>query len=120
MFKKLWIVALFTVSATFANQPIEQPTPKQGDVFVINAPEHYGNYQHIDLPSSRTLIKRAPQTDFKRLYGVKVLVTEVTQENGETIVTLQRQDGKKFFNLYKTITANATEALANGELSIAK
>lgn len=116
MLKRLWLVAVLAASTAFANQ--QKPT--EGTTYVVSAPTHSTQYQHINVPALRTLNKRSVVANYKSIHGITVLVTKVEETNGSTIVTLKRKDGKKFFRHYKTLTANLDEALANGELQLTK
>ncbi len=116
MLKRLWLVAVLAASTAFANQQ----EPKEGTTYVVSAPTHSTQYQHIDVPALRTLNKRSVVANYKSIHGVTVVVTKVEEVNGTTVVTLERKDGKKFFRHYKMLTANLNEAVANGELQLTK
>ena len=76
------------------------------------------SYQHIDFPRKNIIIKRGGIADFYNLEGRKVLVEDVVTENGKTIVTLKRKDGRNFFRFWPTVSSDIEMALAKGELKM--
>lgn len=53
----------------------------------------------------------------KQLAGKKVIVDAISyKKDGSTLITLRRQDGKKFFRAYPTVKASLENALDSGEL----
>ncbi|MEL6483525.1 MAG: hypothetical protein AAFP96_01610, partial [Bacteroidota bacterium] len=61
------------------------------------------------------IIKKGGIPDMKRLNGTRVIVSSVENQNGYQ-VQLKRVDGRRFFNAYSLLTADAYEALQAGEL----
>lgn len=105
---------------SFSFSAFAQSTPKVGDQFIIKAPKgEY--YKHIDFPKLNILVKRGQLASYKPVTNILVKVEEVTTtENNTTQIVLIKNDGTKFFNLYKTVKANYLEALKAGELELPK
>ena len=86
------------------------------DVLVIQQPEG-PDFKHIHFPRKNFIIKRGGIANMKLLDGKKVVVEAISYQNdGSTLITLRRQDGKKFFRAFPTVTASLESALDSGEL----
>lgn len=104
---------------SFSNNltPIQEK-PKVGDTFIV-AQNQGETYQHIDFPRLNILVKRGRIASYKSIYNIEVVVTDVIEnEYGRVDVRLERTDGKKFFNLTKSVRSNYKKALENGELKV--
>lgn len=116
--KKLVILLFlgFTV-AMFANEnKIDLQDVKMGDVFVISKASAQ-KYRFLDFPAKNFILKKGGMPDYKSVEGNKVKVVEIdTNTAGETVVTLERVDGTRFYNRYKTVKANLNKAIDHGEL----
>ncbi len=89
-----------------------------GDIMSINVPEN-GSFTHIHFPRKNLIIKRGGIADMKSVHGNKVVVTDIkTMSNGNTIVSLKRKNGRKFFKYLPSVKANLESALAKGELKM--
>ena len=86
------------------------------DVLVIQEPEG-PDFKHIHFPRKNIIIKRGGIASMKLVAGKKVVVESISyDEEGNTIVTLSRMDGLKFFRVFPTVTASLESALESGEL----
>ena len=106
------IATLLAVGALSAQQQTAQISA--GDTLVIKQVSAFG-YDHILVPKKNFIIKKGGIPDMKRLSGTKVIVSSVENQNGYQ-VQLERADGGRFFNAYRSLTADAYEALQTGEL----
>lgn len=87
-----------------------------GDKYVIGNPTS-SQYQFIKVPKDNFIIKKGGIADKKSLTDNVVVVKEViTDKKGNTLVVLERSNGKKFFNAYSTLKANLKSAVETGEL----
>lgn len=87
-----------------------------GDVLVLGAPNG-STYTAVDFPRRNTIIKRGAIADFNALIGKRVFVEQLlTDEEGQTKVTLKRADGLNFFRFLPNVEANVSKAIALGEL----
>jgi len=61
------------------------------------------DYQYIDFPRKKIIIKRGAIANFKSLIGKKLVVSEVnTKPNGSLETILKRKDGLNFFRFFST------------------
>jgi hypothetical protein len=104
-------------AAAFAFSQAKQQVPIEDGTVLIIAKPATADYQHIDFPRKNFIIKRGGIANFKSLYGKKVeVVSHSYTPDGETIVTLKRVDGIKFFRNFSTVDAHLEDALSAGEL----
>ncbi len=114
VFSLVFMLAGFTTMAKDTSDLVEI-----GDVMSINVPEN-GSFAHIHFPRKNLIIKRGGIADMKSVHGNKVVVTDIkTKGNGNTVVTLKRKNGRKFFKFLPSVKADLESALAKGELKIA-
>lgn len=98
-----------------------QPEPnlqevQVNDVLVIQQPTG-PDFKHIHFPRKNFIIKRGGIANMKQLAGKKVVVDAISyKDDGSTLITLRRQDGKKFFRAFPTVKASLENALDSGEL----
>ena len=86
------------------------------DVLVIQEPSGL-DFKHIHFPKKNFIIKRGGIANMKQVTGKKVVVEAVSYDkDGATIITLRRQDGRKFFRAFPTVKASLEDALSSGEL----
>ncbi len=108
-------IALFSVGS-YAQTTSYDQVVKVGDELVIG-PLTDGNYQFINVPRKNFIIKRGGIANYGSLANNKVVVVKLKKDRDEnTIVTFKRSDNTKFFNRYKTLSADLNKAIANGEL----
>lgn len=113
VFSLVFVLAGFTAIAQDTSDLIAV-----GDVMSINVPEN-GSFEHIHFPRKNLIIKRGGIADMKSVHGNKVVVTGIkTIGNGNTMVTLKRKDGRKFFKFLPSVKADLENALAKGELKM--
>ncbi|RDY59521.1 hypothetical protein [Flagellimonas nanhaiensis] len=87
-----------------------------GDQLVLGAPSG-SHYKHVDVPRKNFIIKRGGIANLSALVNESVTITDISY--GKTsLVTFKRTDGKKFFRVYKTLTARLNEAVDAGEVKI--
>ena len=97
-------------------QQKQQVSIEKGTILTINEPVS-DHYRYVLFPRKNIIIKRGGIADMKSVYGKKVEVVDYSYSpNGDTRVTLQRTDGKKFFRNFKTVDAYLEDALNSGEL----
>lgn len=117
--KKLVYLLLLACSVSFAstqvNTDYNNNDPEVGDILKISTPKNL-SFKHIDFPRLNFIAKRGGLPSYKSVYEELVVVKKVTDNNGDTIVTLERKDGKKFFGYLKHVTANYTQSIDTGEL----
>ncbi|WP_299530913.1 hypothetical protein [Ulvibacterium sp.] len=113
VFSLVFMLAGFTAMAQDTSDLVEI-----GDVMSINVPEN-GNFEHIHFPRKNVIIKRGAIADMKSVHGNEVLVTNIKiKSNGNTVVTLKRKNGRKFFKHFPSVKADLENALTKGELKI--
>ena len=97
-------------------QQKQQVSVEKGTVLTINEPVA-DQYRYVLFPRKNFIIKRGGIADMKSVYGKRVEVVDYSYTaDGDTRVTLQRTDGKKFFRNFKTVEAYLEDALNSGEL----
>ncbi|MDO5980723.1 hypothetical protein [Flavivirga spongiicola] len=97
-----------------------QNKPEIGDELVINAPSRT-NYNHIDFPKLNFLVKRGKPANYKSVYGNKVVVKNIiNDDNGNIYVILEKKNGKKFFGFLNKVKANYNKSLESKELTVIK
>lgn len=89
--------------------------PKEGDVLRIS-PNDVLTYDHIEVPKKNFIIKRGGLAHMDQIEGAQVVISKIVVRQGKKVAILRRKDGKKFFNVYKTLTAELDGALNSGEL----
>ena len=105
------VLGLFLISISLSAQEVNV-----GDKYVIGAPSS-SEYQHIKVPKKNFIIKKGGIADKKSLLDNVAVVKEViSDKKGNTVVVLERSNGKKFFNAYSTLKANLKSAVESGEL----
>lgn len=113
---KYVVIALFSLGALHAQETKTSHDIAVGDVLQIGEPVVM-QYKHIDFPRANFIIKSGGIADFKTVKGNHVVVTAISENaKGETMVTLKRKDGRKFFRNYSTVDADLVAALNDGEL----
>lgn len=97
--------------------PVNNPQEVQiNDVLVIQEPSG-ADFNHIHFPRKNFIIKRGGIASMKQVAGKKVVVESISYDKeGNTVVTLSRLDGLKFFRAFPTVTATLESALVSGEL----
>ncbi|RRQ50342.1 hypothetical protein DZC72_07260 [Maribacter algicola] len=107
----LSLLTLFLVSFGAFSQT-ESAEIKVGDIFSIQKSSNLP-FDHIHFPKANFIIKRGGVADYKGLDDVKVKVVELLDDG---MAKLTSVNGKKFFNTYKYVKADMTQALEDGEL----
>ncbi|MBU2951192.1 hypothetical protein KO493_10835 [Tamlana agarivorans] len=120
--KNLAFLFFLAFGVTFANNtnPTTQNEVKVGDELVINK-QNPDKFNHVDFPRLNFIVKRGGLANYNSVDGHVVLVKNVeTNANGETKVTLESKNGKKFFGFLNSVDADYNKALNAGELSVIK
>ena len=87
-----------------------------GDELTLGTPSG-AHYKHVDVPRKNFIIKRGGIADMSTLKNLPVTITDISY--GKTsLVTFKRTDGKKFFRVYRTLTAKFNEAVDSGEVKM--
>ena len=87
-----------------------------GDQLTLGEPSG-SHYKHVDVPRKNFIIKRGGIANMSALINEDITITDIAY--GQTsVITFKRTDGKKFFRVYKTLTANLDGAIETGELKI--
>lgn len=89
---------------------------KVGDELTLGEPAG-SSYMHINIPRKNFIIKRGGIPNMSVLENSKVTVTKIVFGKSPEVV-FKNTSGKKFFRVYKTLTADLNEAIASGELKI--
>ena len=88
-----------------------------GEVLRIEDSKQFG-YSYVNLPKANFIIKKGGTLNYDALSGTLVVVKEVrTNKKNESIVLLERKDGRKFFGSFPMIKARYKMAINSGELS---
>lgn len=87
-----------------------------GDQLTLGKPSG-SHYKHVDVPRKNFIIKRGGIANMSTLINEGITITDIFY--GKTAkVTFKRTDGRKFFRVYKTLTADFNRAVETGELKI--
>ena len=118
--KKIFVAVLFMVGTFSINAQSTGPEAlngvKEGSVLQIGTLDS-PRYKHIDFPRANFIIKKGGIANYKKMEGVKVVVTAVNKKNDGTLqVQIQRKDGKRFFGNQSVVNADLKDALESGEL----
>ena len=110
------IISLFLVSALTSVGYAQEI--KIGDELTIEKPAGI-DYQHIYFPRKNFIIKQGGIADLKTVKNVVVVVTDIKYgSNNESIITIKRKDGRRFFFALRHVKANFEGAIENGELQV--
>ena len=117
---KIFVAVLFMVGNFSINAQSTGPDAlngvKEGSVLQIGTLDS-PRYKHIDFPRANFIIKKGGIANYKKVEGVKVVVTAVNKKNDGTLqVQIQRKDGKRFFGNQSVVNADLKDALESGEL----
>ena len=112
------LLLMIALCATYGLQGQENFSAlvKVGDKLVIAEPSSH-SYQHIAIPRKNFIIKRGGIANMASIENAVVTITKITAEENPEI-TFKRSNGKKFFRVYKTLTADLNNAINSGELKI--
>lgn len=87
-----------------------------GSIMTIGEPSG-SDFKYVDVPRKNFIIKKGGVANLSSIHHNAVEVTAIkTNKKGETEVRFKKVDGKKFFNAYRTLTADLNGAVNNGEL----
>ncbi|MDO6605184.1 hypothetical protein [Arenibacter palladensis] len=118
--KKLFFAVLFMLATLSINAQSGRPEVlkevKAGDILHIGRPDA-PSFKHIDFPRANAIIKSGGIANYKKMEGVKVVVTDVKEKKDGTLhVKIKRTDGQRFFGIHSVISADLKDALDSGEL----
>nr|WP_299387160.1 hypothetical protein [Allomuricauda sp.] len=111
----LILACFFALSAVQAQENYVDQV-QVGDLLVFGEPAGT-HYKFVDVPRKNFIIKRGGIADLSTLYNVSLTITDITYGK-EPEVTFKRTDGKKFFRVYKSLSAQFNKAVEEGELKI--
>ena len=112
----IFVIFLFLVSAVVSTGYAQEI--KIGDELTIEKPSG-SEYQHIYFPRKNFIIKRGGTPDLKTVKNVVVVVTDIEYgSNNESIITIKRKDGRRFFFALRHVKANFEGAIETGELQV--
>ena len=119
--KKIFFAILFVVATLNINAQSGSPEVlkevKAGDILQIGRPDA-PSFKHIDFPRANTIIKNGGIANYKKMEGVKVVVTDVKEKKDGTLqVKIKMTDGGRFFGIHSVVSADLKNALDSGELS---
>lgn len=115
IFAVLLMVGTLSINAQSGGREVVKEV-KAGDIFQIGRPDA-PNFKHIDFPRANTIIKNGGIANYKKMEGVKVVVTAVKERKDGTLqVKIKRTDGGRFFGLHTVVSAALRDALESGEL----
>lgn len=119
--KKIFFAVLFVVTTLNINAQSGSPEAlkevKAGDILQIGRPDA-PSFKHIDFPRANTIIKNGGIANYKKMEGVKVVVTDVKEKKDGTLqVRIKMTDGGRFFGIHSVVSADLKNALDSGELS---
>ena len=90
-----------------------------GDIIQIAQPSFGDTYRYVKFPKKNIIIKRGGVATYKMMPGEQVVITKIkTNKRGNTKVTVERSNGKRFFNIKKEIDIYAEKALAAEEINL--
>ncbi|KPM32823.1 Hypothetical protein I595_1250 [Croceitalea dokdonensis DOKDO 023] len=117
--KKVFFVVMMALSiSSITAQENFAKDVQVGQQMMITVPSS-GSFQHVKIPKKNFIIKKGGIWNMDSVDNAVVNVISIS--NGEQPkVTLERADGKKFFNAYRTIKANFNSAVNSGELQFMK
>ena len=118
--KKLFFAVLFMVATLGINAQSGSPEVlkevKEGDILRIGRPDA-PSFKHIDFPRANTIIKNGGIANYKKMEGIKVVVTSIKEKKDGTLqAKIKRTDGGRFFGLHTVVSADLWDALESGEL----
>ena len=81
--KKLFFAVLFMVATLGINAQSGSPEVlkevKEGDILRIGRPDA-PSFKHIDFPRANTIIKNGGIANYKKMEGIKVVVTSIKEK----------------------------------------
>jgi hypothetical protein len=116
--KKLLLLITLFFSLSFLNSYSQESTSTdfKDKIYIINTPSG-SSYNHIYFPKTNFIKKRGGFANYEALIGKKIIVTKIVKEKKKgTIVSIQLEDGSKFFGIYPSIDSNISKAIERKEL----
>ncbi|TRZ46143.1 hypothetical protein [Robertkochia solimangrovi] len=110
------IIAMFAIPMFAMNTNPDLPVVTVGDEVTINTPSSV-EFQHIKFPKRNLMLKAGAIPTFSGLHGETVRVTDVQTTDNGTVLTVERKNGNKFFNKYKSVKVHYDKAMETGEIS---
>lgn len=114
----LFLAVVFLISLPLQAQQGQVNSPQIGDKLLLGTPSG-SSYSHIDVPRKNFIIKRGGIANTSSLINTAIIVTDITYGE-KTIITFKRADKRKFFRVYKTLSADLESGIDSGELIIPK
>ena len=115
IFAVLFAAGILSINAQSGGPEVLKEV-KAGDMLKIGRPDA-PSFKHIDFPRANTIIKNGGIANYKKMEGVKVVVTAVKEKKDGTLqVKIKRTDGGRFFGIHSVVSADLKDALESGEL----
>lgn len=109
----LFITAVFAICSLQSVQG-QTNSLEIGDKLILGAPSG-STYSHVNVPRKNFIIKRGGIAKIASLMNTSIVVTDITYGT-KTLITFKRSDGRKFFRVYKTLSADFDGGINAGEL----
>ncbi|CAH8281538.1 hypothetical protein EV196_104203 [Mariniflexile fucanivorans] len=119
---KNYIIATLIVFVTLSMHAQDQFSKSinlaKGDVIEVGNPSSK-MYKHIKLPRGNFVGTEKGVSNYKSALGNEVVVTNIKKmQNGNTIISVKRNDGKLFFNTVATLNISLEKALRVNEIKL--
>ncbi|WP_405205322.1 hypothetical protein [Aquimarina sp. LLG6339-5] len=115
--KKLLFIAFISV-LTIQAQEQNFTSPDNvniGDIMTLGKPSGK-TYKHILFPKTNFIMKKGGTTNYRRLKGLRVIITNKETTEGKTIISIKRNDNKQFLNTIRIVKVNLEAALEAKEI----
>lgn len=113
--KKTLLLAVFILLTSTYGLSAQSVPLQEGQIMRIILPED-GTFNHLKFPRKNFIIKRGGIADMKSVDANLVVITDIRDTSSGTQIVLKRQDGRKFFRAFPSVTATWPAALETGEL----
>ncbi|WP_299188351.1 hypothetical protein [uncultured Aquimarina sp.] len=116
MKKLLFIAFISALSINAQEQNFTSPdTVNIGDIMTLGKPSGK-TYKHILFPKTNFIIKKGGTTNYKKLSGLRVIITNKETKEGKTTISIKRNDQKQFLNSIRIVKVNLEAALKAKEI----
>ncbi|KQC30939.1 hypothetical protein [Flagellimonas eckloniae] len=114
--KPFLFLVIFSLLIGSINAQNHQDLVKIGDELVIGKPSGV-IYKNINVTRKNFIIKRGGIANISTLENSVVTVTKISHSDNP-IITFKKSNGRKFFRVYKTLTAELNGAINTGEMAL--
>ena len=105
--KKTLLLAVFILLTSTYGLSAQSVPLQEGQIMRIILPED-GTFNHLKFPRKNFIMKSVDAN--------LVVITDIRDTSSGTQIVLKRQDGRKFFRAFPSVTATWPAALEKGEL----